>query len=151
MKLNLWPQVETDECIVGILTKPDGKLLCYTMEDSPRLTDGVVKAPGKTAIPAGVYELVFDWSPKYARYMPHVLNVPGFTGIRIHSGNTPEDTDGCILVGTAVHKVRDHEWMDDHYRLSGSRVAFHNLLVFLGWDDPSPEHFKQKIMFIIHD
>ena len=73
----------------------DGRHICFTLEDrSPN-----VKIPKETAIPAGRYRLVIDHSPKYDKDMPHILDVPGFTGIRIHSGNTPEHTEGCVLVG----------------------------------------------------
>ncbi len=65
------------------------------------------KVYGQTAIPTGIYEVRMTYSAKYKRKMPQVMNVPAFTGIRIHSGNTAEDTLGCILLGnnTEVGKV----------------------------------------------
>lgn len=57
------------------------------------------KIPHKTAIPAGRYRVTIDMSTRFKRMMLHILDVPGFDGIRIHSGNTAEDTDGCPLVG----------------------------------------------------
>ena len=50
-------------------------------------------------IPAGTYDVRVSWSPRFKCLLPEVLNVPGRTGIRIHSGNYPKDTSGCILVG----------------------------------------------------
>lgn len=84
----------TDTCTLGELCI-DGEFFCHTLEDTCRRN----KIPGKTAIPAGRYEIVDSYSPKFGRNMPHLLNVPGFEGIRIHVGNRPEDTEGCILVG----------------------------------------------------
>ena len=73
----------------------DGKFECYTLEDPVR----PAKIDGETAIPAGVYEVVINHSPKYKRQMPRLKDVPGFTGILIHWGNYPKDTMGCLLVG----------------------------------------------------
>jgi hypothetical protein len=70
---------------------------CYTLEDVVRPPG--VKVQNETAIPAGIYTLAIDWSNRFQRYMPHVLNVPMFDGIRIHSGNRDVNTEGCPLVG----------------------------------------------------
>lgn len=82
----------------------DGAEFCLTLEDPVRDlgADGSGKIYGKTAIPAGEYKVSIDYSPKFKKDMVHILNVPFFTGIRIHSGNDADDTLGCILVGQSV-------------------------------------------------
>lgn len=77
----------------------DGKYFCDTLEDQVRDLTKEKKIPGKTAIPAGTYEIVVNMSPRFKRKLPRLLDVPGFDGILIHRGNTAEDTAGCILVG----------------------------------------------------
>lgn len=77
----------------------DGKYFCDTLEDQVRDLTKERKIPGRTAIPAGVYEIVVNVSPRFKRKLPRLLDVPGFDGILIHRGNTAEDTAGCILVG----------------------------------------------------
>lgn len=73
----------------------DSDFECYTLEDPPR----DVKIQGVTAIPAGRYPVYVTYSPRFGRLLPLLHGVPGFTGIRIHPGNTAKDTEGCILVG----------------------------------------------------
>lgn len=101
----------------------DNKFVCNTLEDKDRgLTQTTpldqikkIKVQDITAIPSGIYEVIIDMSNRFKKLMPHVLNVPGFEGIRIHSGNTSEDTDGCILLGTKTNEANVIE---------GSRDAF---------------------------
>ena len=73
----------------------DGEFFCYTLEDAGRM----VKIYGETCIPTGTYKVTIDYSNRFKQDMPHVLDVVGFAGIRIHSGNTDKDTEGCILLG----------------------------------------------------
>lgn len=73
----------------------NGEYFCDTLEDTVRDK----KIPNKTAIPAGTYKVIVNTSPRFKRLLPRLLDVPGFEGILIHRGNTPEDTSGCILVG----------------------------------------------------
>jgi hypothetical protein len=76
---------------------------CFTLEDEVREIVGQAVATWKieneTAIPAAIYNVTVDKSTRFKRYMPHILNVPGFTGIRIHVLNTAAETEGCIGVG----------------------------------------------------
>ena len=85
----------------------DGKYFFDTLEDTVLKLHAEKKIPGRTAIPAGTYRISVTYSPKFGRDLPLVENVPYFTGIRIHRGNTPQDTSGCILVGEnkAIGKV----------------------------------------------
>lgn len=91
----------------------DGEPECLTLEDVVR--DGP-KILHETAIPSGRYRVVIDYSQRFGRMMPHLLKVPGFEGIRIHSGNHANpDSSGCILVGlgrSADGITRSREAMD---------------------------------------
>ena len=83
----------------------NGLFQCYSLEDvDRRLEDGGTKIPGETAIPRGVYKVVIDWSNRFKKEMMHILDVPGFEGIRIHAGNRSCDTSGCLLIGNGVAK-----------------------------------------------
>ena len=80
------------------LTK--GLQICDTLEPTWRdYEHGGYKVKGRSAIPEGRYAVVISWSPKFKAWLPILLGVPKFEGIRIHAGNTAEDTEGCILVG----------------------------------------------------
>lgn len=111
MELLLQRMWETNDSTIGELYI-DGVFECYVLED-------VVRAPGvkvdnATAIPAGTYKVVIDMSTRFGRLMPHILDVPMFEGIRIHSGNVSADTEGCLLVG----KVKGQDDVEQ------SKVAF---------------------------
>ena len=90
------------------------------------------KIAGKTAIPTGRYRLVMSYSKTYKRRMPYLLNVPHFTGIMIHTGNSPDDTRGCILVGKAVRPQKAEEENPTGEatvigKLTDSRITFNRL------------------------
>src|SRR3972149_3610692 len=116
MELVLERQHYLDTCTVGVL-RVDGQWECVTLEDRWR-PPTEPKVPGETCIPAGRYEVTVTWSERFQTYLPLLFDVPGFAGIRIHAGNTDEDTAGCILVGR--RKVED--------RIEDSRVALAELL-----------------------
>ena len=82
-------------CTIGKIYTSEGEYLCDTLEDKERDE----KIYGETAIPTGRYKLRWSFSPKFKRYLPELLDVPNYTGVRIHSGNTHEHTAGCPLVG----------------------------------------------------
>jgi hypothetical protein len=90
----------------------DGQPFCATLEDVVREVPGVPvhawKVPGNTAIPSGMYEVEITYSQRFKRDLPLLLNVPGFAGIRIHAGNTEDETSGCILVGQWTGGERIH-------------------------------------------
>ena len=87
----------------------DGVYACETLEDPVREIEGAPvtnwKIKGDTAIPRGKYRLILNNSQRFRRELPLLLSVPGWDGIRIHPGNTAEDTEGCILVGTKRSNV----------------------------------------------
>jgi hypothetical protein len=107
----------TKKSTIGTLSI-NGVFECYILEDVDRgLKDTMsldeinkIKVHGETAIPYGVYKVVVTKSMRFSAmkghdvYLPLLLNVKGFEGIRIHCGNKPEDTEGCQLTGRIVGK-----------------------------------------------
>lgn len=120
MKLLLDRIQKDSDVTIGSLTV-DEEWEAWTLEDAVREIPGqpvsTWKIPAKTAIPFGVYEIDLTMSNRFKRALPLLLDVPGFSGIRIHPGNTADDTEGCILVG------------HDRYSksLGHSRMAFEQL------------------------
>lgn len=106
----------------------NGEYFCDTLEDTDRgLTQIMtlseikeVKEYGRTAIPIGRYQVAYTYSPRFKKHLPLLLQVPAFEGVRIHSGNTHKDTEGCILLGEnkAVGKVlNSRKTMDEFLRI----------------------------------
>lgn len=85
----------------------DGAYFCDVLEDTDRglradmsLSEiAGIKVPGQTAIPYGAYRVTFEYSSRFRRDMLTVCDVQGFSGVRIHAGNTEADTEGCLLLG----------------------------------------------------
>jgi len=102
MKLVVQRAKTVGETTLGNLSV-DGVSFCDTLEDVVREVPGTPvgdwKVAGKTAIPAGVYRLAAVNSPRFGPDTLTVMDVPGFTHIRIHAGNVAADTQGCLLVG----------------------------------------------------
>lgn len=89
-------------------------LFCQVLEDKVREVKDVPvekwKVMDQTAITKGIYDVTIDHSEHRNRDMLHVLDVPGFEGIRIHGGNSDKDTSGCLLVGQ--YTIGKGNWMD---------------------------------------
>ena len=94
MKLNLKRLHKTNNSTIGELSI-DNKFECYVIEDVERQE----KVFGKTAIPKGTYEVVITMSNRFKKPLPLLLNVPNYEGVRIHTGNTALDTEGCLILG----------------------------------------------------
>lgn len=111
----------TDKSTIGVLTH-NGQKICYILEDCDRGLDSSMSIPfieskkvyGKTAIPTGSYEIIINYSNRFKKPLPLLLNVKGFEGIRIHPGNTEVDSLGCLLPCTDFETDRGFN----------SRVAF---------------------------
>lgn len=99
----------------------DGSYFCDTLEDPERK----IKIPYETCIPEGIYEVILNYSKRFQRFMPLLLKVPHFEGIRIHAGNTAKDTSGCILVGynTVVGRLTESQdtFVELYDRLSNAK------------------------------
>lgn len=105
MLLELYRRKSNSDATVGELYL-DGTKECMTLEDEYRKE----KVMHETRIPAGTYKLALqnngDMTKRYATKFPGIhkgmlwlQNVPNFTSVYIHIGNTDDDTSGCILVG----------------------------------------------------
>ena len=112
----------------------DGEYFCDTLEDKDRgLTDNMtvseiskIKIKKETAIPTGTYKVTITYSNRFKKNMPLINDVKGFEGIRIHSGNTDKDTEGCLLVGMNLERgkvLKSQETFRKLYKmLSGAKL-----------------------------
>lgn len=101
LKLELVRKEFTDEATLGELYLEED-FFCFVLEDKVRPLGE--KVPGETAIPEGKYQVLLTQSPRFKRVLPLLIDVPGFDGIRIHPGNTADDSSGCLLVGDEIDR-----------------------------------------------
>lgn len=151
MELRLDRIFKTDEYTIGELYA-NSVYLFDTLEDKVRVLPAICpntsknkkctckeKVYGKTAIPAGVYEVKLTYSNRFKRFLPEILNVPHFLGIRFHSGNKASETEGCILVGN--WDSTKGNWV------SNSRKCMEQLMDILG----KAKNNKEKITLTINN
>jgi hypothetical protein len=102
MRLRLIREPSVNGATLGALYI-NGVWHCWTVEDQIREVAGqpvsAWKVQNETAIPSGLYQVAITESARFKRRLPILLDVEGFTGIRIHPGNTAADSEGCILPG----------------------------------------------------
>ena len=111
----------------------------FVLEDKVREIPGqhvlTWKVFGETAIPKGTYKVIISFSNRFQMDLPEILNVEGFSGVRIHCGNTDKDTEGCLLLGAT--------WNGGDF-VGNSRAAFAQLF-------PTLEAAKDQILLKIGD
>lgn len=116
MKLKLTRIFKAETYTIGRLYI-DGEFFCDVLEDRVRDLSKEDKVWGQTAIPYDTYKIIINYSNRFKRDLPLLLNVPQFEGIRIHPGNTAVDTHGCLLVGINTEKGK----------VTQSRITFDRL------------------------
>lgn len=113
--------------------------ICFGLEDKVR--EPGIKVYGQTAIPAGKYRVVLEYSNRFNRITPLLLNVPNYEGIRIHPGNTSKDTLGCLLPGLEK----------DYDIVLGSRTAYLDVYMKIDRAMQAGKVFVETINEIVSD
>ena len=133
-ELTVTRTILTSKCTLSELTVKGLVPIWYVLEDVDRdanrdgdlADEGEAKVAGETAIPAGTYSIKWQWSPSFKQVMPFLQNVPGFSGVMIHPGNTIGHTRGCLLVGKRPFRVDD-----ETYEVHSSKQAFAEISALL--------------------
>lgn len=127
MTLKLYRYHGSKNDTLGLLFIND-KFACYTVEDEYRED----KVMHETRIPAGLYTVTLRDSPRFSQKYGHEMiainNVPGFTGVLIHKGNTEKDTSGCIVVGNVTRFNPDGD-----SRVEESGLAYDRIYPVIAW------------------
>ena len=111
---------------------PEWHHFAWVVEDTDRMIRAdqglqhikAAKVKAKTAIPYGRYRLTWTLSPSRGVHTLRLQDVPGFQGILIHSGNTPDHTEGCLCPGLDLDRTKGEtrrskpavEWLEEHVR-----------------------------------
>jgi len=122
MKLTLKRSMCAKRATLGELLV-NGRAECFILEDADRQLelDPTKKVYGETCIPRGTYKVIITYSNRFKRELPLLVDVPGYTGVRLHPGNRVEHSEGCLLPGTSFSTE------GDTYVVNNSREAFRRL------------------------
>lgn len=142
MILKLYRTQVLPTCVKGNLYV-DGFLECFTLE-LPLLFEGTYNVPDKTCIPEGTYGVNRNAASKFGPNTPLLVGVPGRSNVELHPGNTPADTDGCILVGA--------QWVNGA-EIAHAAIAFETLTDKLNaaWKSDEPVSLAVESLFEVED
>jgi len=136
MKLIVQRVLQTKRSSTGKLSI-DGVPSFVTLEPPP-FPNPPPDGNGFVCIDAGVYPLTIRWSDRFQRPMPHVEDVPGRTGIELHFGNWPRNTDGCGLIGKDFGNLPDYVSQSDASFAALMTILYRGA-VCINPDVPEPE------------